>query len=89
MNVHPIIADTHHASSKGNRDDAPDKFHERKRFLIHKGRSADMILRSPSITGVTLCRGWSDDATKAFVSAIHKVGTFISLTDYYTILHNL
>ena len=46
-----------------------------QKFLIHKGRSADMIRRSPAISGVSLCRSWTDAATKDFIRAIRQVGT--------------
>eukprot|EP00978_Attheya_sp_CCMP212_P047027 scaffold421188_cov47-Attheya_sp.AAC.17 len=44
-------------------------------FLIHKGRSVDMIRRSPSLAGLTLCKGWSPTATEAFRTAVRSVGT--------------
>jgi hypothetical protein len=45
---------------------------DKKRFLIHKGRSAAMIKRSPALAGVTLCKGWSATATAAFVAAVEE-----------------
>jgi hypothetical protein len=48
-------------------------------FLIHKGRSTNMIRRSPAIQGGALCKGWTEATTQAFVSAIHSVGKIISL----------
>lgn len=48
-------------------------------FLIHKGRSTNMIRRSPAIQGGALCKGWTEATTQAFVSAIHSVGKVISL----------
>lgn len=42
-------------------------------FLVHKGRSAEMIRRSPSLAGVTLSKGWSREASEAFINAIHSL----------------
>ena len=47
---------------------------KQQQFLVHKGRSATMIRRSPSICGVTLCKGWTEEATQAFCGAVHSVG---------------
>ena len=44
-------------------------------FLIHKGRSEAMIRRAPSLAGVTLCKGWSDEVTQVFISAVDQLGT--------------
>jgi hypothetical protein len=46
-----------------------------KNFLIHRGRSAAMIKRSPSIAGIGLCRGWNEESTRAFTKAVEKLGT--------------
>ena len=54
--------------------DAPSNGLTGRSFLIHKGRSAEMIRRSPALSGVTLAKGWSQSATKAFISAVHSVG---------------
>jgi len=43
-------------------------------FLIHKGRSAAMIKRSPCIAGVTLCKGWSPKASETFYKSVQKLG---------------
>jgi hypothetical protein len=43
-------------------------------FIIHRGRSAAMIKRSPSIAGISFCKGWADNATQAFVSAVESLG---------------
>ena len=48
---------------------------KQQQFLVHKGRSAAMIRRSPSICGVTLCKGWTEQATQAFCDAVRSVGT--------------
>jgi hypothetical protein len=45
-----------------------------QQFLVHKGRSAAMIRRSPSLCGVTLYKGWTEQATQAFCDAVHSVG---------------
>ena len=54
---------------------AKERVEERK-YLLHKGQSVGMIRGSPALGGVTVCRGWSDDATKAFVTAVESIGTF-------------
>lgn len=46
-----------------------------QKFLIHKGRSKDMIQRSPALSGVSLAENWSADATRALKIAIDKLGT--------------
>jgi hypothetical protein len=47
---------------------------KQQQFLVHKGRSAAMIRRSPSLCGVTLYKGWTEQATQAFCDAVHSVG---------------
>ena len=47
---------------------------KQQQFLVHKGRSAAMIRRSPSVCGITLCKGWTEQATQAFCGAVHSVG---------------
>jgi hypothetical protein len=42
-------------------------------YLIHKGRATDMIKRCVSIEGLSLSRGWTPQATKAFQLAIEAV----------------
>eukprot|EP00957_Ditylum_brightwellii_P190351 14489991-Ditylum_brightwellii.AAC.1 len=42
-------------------------------YLIHSGRSVDMIRRSPALGGVSLCKGWSRISTEAFKIAIETV----------------
>jgi hypothetical protein len=49
---------------------------KKQQFLVHKGKSTAMIRRSPSLCGVTLCKGWSDRATQAFCNAIDSIGTW-------------
>lgn len=45
-----------------------------QQFLVHKGRSAAMIRRSPSLCWISLCKGWTEQATQAFCDAVHSVG---------------
>ncbi|KAL7553416.1 hypothetical protein ACHAWF_016698 [Thalassiosira exigua] len=42
-------------------------------YLIHKGRAVDMIKRCVSIEGLSLCTGWTRQATDAFKIAIEAV----------------
>mmetsp|Transcript_15750 Transcript_15750/g.21605 ORF Transcript_15750/g.21605 Transcript_15750/m.21605 type:complete len:532 (-) Transcript_15750:212-1807(-) len=42
-------------------------------YLIHSGRSVDMIRRSPALGGVSLCKGWSRISTEAFKVAVEAV----------------
>lgn len=44
-----------------------------QKFLIHKGRSKTMILRSPSQAGLTLIENWSEDATQALSRAVEQI----------------
>jgi hypothetical protein len=39
-------------------------------YLIHKGRAVEMIKRCVSIEGLTLSKGWTAEATQAFMLAI-------------------
>ncbi len=39
-------------------------------YLIHKGRAVDMIKRCVSIEGLSLAKGWTPQATQAFMLAI-------------------
>jgi hypothetical protein len=52
------------------------KKHDTKKenFLIHRGRSGVMIKRSPSIAGIGLCKDWTPEATRAFQTAVEKLG---------------
>ena len=54
------------------------KLVEERKYLLHHGQSVGMIRGTPAVGGVTVCRGWSDDATKAFVEAVESIGAFIS-----------
>jgi len=42
-------------------------------YLIHKGRAVEMIKRCVSIEGLTLSKGWTAEATQAFMLAIEAV----------------
>ena len=42
----------------------PSSSKQQEKFLIHKGRSKTMILRSPSIAGLTLIQNWNSNATQ-------------------------
>ncbi|KAG7343859.1 hypothetical protein IV203_021867 [Nitzschia inconspicua] len=44
-------------------------------YVVHTGRSADMIKRSPALSGITLCKGWSPSATDAFRRAVQACVT--------------
>ena len=46
-------------------------------YEIHRGISANMVRGSPTLGGITLCRGWSDDATRDFKKAVKEVGTLV------------
>lgn len=52
-----------------------DKLIENKAegHLLHKGRTANFMLKWPSIVSYTLCRGWTDTVRLEFTSAINKV----------------
>jgi hypothetical protein len=41
-------------------------------YLIHKGRAVDMIKRCVAIEGLSLSKGWTTQATQAFMIAIGK-----------------
>jgi hypothetical protein len=45
-----------------------------EKFLIHRGRSAAMIKRSPSIGGIGLFKGWTPQATEHFIAAVETIG---------------
>ena len=42
-------------------------------YVIHRGRATDMIKRCVSIEGLTLSKGWTPQATRAFKIAIEAV----------------
>jgi stress response protein SCP2 len=43
---------------------------------LHKGRSVTMLRRAPSIAGMTLCQGWTDEATQALIKAVNQAGEY-------------
>ena len=59
-------------------------------YLIHKGRAVDMIKRCVAIEGLSLSKGWTTQATQAFIIAIgksdalHVSSPYISLYQYFT-----
>jgi hypothetical protein len=62
-------------SIPGTKSQTKAKQHEGvEKFLIHRGRSAAMIKRSPSIGGIGLCKGWTPQATEKFIAAVEKIG---------------
>jgi hypothetical protein len=42
-------------------------------YLVHQGRSKDMILRSPAIAGMTLMKGWTPLSTENLKRSIQKL----------------
>ena len=42
-------------------------------FLIHKGRAKSMILRSPTIAGLTLVENWNGNATQALARGVKQM----------------
>lgn len=42
-------------------------------FLVHDGYSAEMIGRSPAIAGVTICSGWTEQATYDLQNAVQSI----------------
>jgi len=49
------------------------KMSDSQTFLIHEGRSKDMILRSPSLAGITLIENWNVGATQDLLRAVSQV----------------
>jgi hypothetical protein len=42
-------------------------------YLVHQGRSKDMILRSPTIAGMTLMKGWTSSSTENLKRSVQKL----------------